>query len=461
MNTAIVTLVIYGVVMFGWQALVRKKETPEFYGLADRRLGGMTMVLSIAATWLWGQAVLVSAQTAFNMGAAGFFWFTVPNIAALALFGVIVRRIQSKPKLKAGMTLSSNMAVHYSSRVGKMFAGALIVVQTAGVFIQLSAGAFILEKLMGLPYNAGVIAMAVIVTAYTVRSGFIASVKTDALQMVLVLAAAVTIAVYVFGVGQVNITEGFSGVSGNHALFGPLAFTVFLTYGLGQAIGLITGPVGDQMYWQRAYATNRIASVAQLFGGAALAFAVPVLVFGATGFAAVAAGISPADTQLVSLDVIQQYVPAPLMTFITVALIAALTSTADSNLCAWSSMWLQDFRVKGTSQAQAVVIARIAMVMFVAVGVIIAMLRIPIAIAFLTYITIRATMFAPTLAAVLGRRAVSERAVFYSMIAGVVIGAPMYLTGFATGNAVFSVVGALSAVGLPAIGVVLGREGKQ
>ena len=58
---------------------------------------------SIAASWIWAPALFVSVQLAYQKGLPGIFWFTFPNIIALAIFAFLAPAIRKK--MPEGYTL--------------------------------------------------------------------------------------------------------------------------------------------------------------------------------------------------------------------------------------------------------------------------------------------------------------------------------------------------------------------
>jgi len=78
-------------------------KTKNGFLVANRKVGWLTGSTSIAASWIWAPALFVSVQMAYEKGLAGIFWFTFPNIIALAIFAIIAPKIREK--LPEGFTL--------------------------------------------------------------------------------------------------------------------------------------------------------------------------------------------------------------------------------------------------------------------------------------------------------------------------------------------------------------------
>ena len=74
----------------------RNCDTTEGFLVANRNVNWMLGGASIAASWIWAPALFVSVQMAYQKGLAGLFWFTAPNILALAVFALLAPRIRQK-----------------------------------------------------------------------------------------------------------------------------------------------------------------------------------------------------------------------------------------------------------------------------------------------------------------------------------------------------------------------------
>lgn len=62
-----------------------------------------------------------------------------------------------------------------------------------------------------------------------------------------------------------------------------------LSFGLSTAIGLISGPFGDQSFWQRAFSVKK-GMIGKAFMVGALLFALVPISMGAMGFIAAGSG---------------------------------------------------------------------------------------------------------------------------------------------------------------------------
>jgi Na+/proline symporter len=77
-------------------------------------LGGF----SIAASWTWALALMVSVQMAYEQGFAGAFWFTAPNILAIFMYGWLGPKIRKYTSvLREGYSLPEWIQFRYGVEI--------------------------------------------------------------------------------------------------------------------------------------------------------------------------------------------------------------------------------------------------------------------------------------------------------------------------------------------------------
>lgn len=273
MNYTIMVLAAYAVIMIAATVLMTNKEkSVERFCVGNRNTGWFISALSIAATWIWAPALFTSTENAYTKGFAGLFWFLVPNVLCLIFFIPFARRIRKE--MPEGITLSGYMHQKYQSESVKNIylfqLGALSALSTG---VQLLAGSKILSMLTGIPFWIMTVIMAVIAYSYSQFSGIKASILTDSIQMVFMLIASVCFAVFGIknGGGLQNMFAGIGGYTGEcSSLFSAKGIEIFLGFGLPTTVGLISGPFGDQCFWQRAFCVKKNRIGRAFFVGAIL-----------------------------------------------------------------------------------------------------------------------------------------------------------------------------------------------
>jgi Na+/proline symporter len=334
----ILLLAVYTTAMVGITLLATKKsETATDFHVGDRKMGIISSALSTSATWVWAPALFTSAEKAYANGIPGLFWFLVPNVLCLLLFMPFAKRIRER--MPDGITLSGFMGREYGAGVKGVYLFQLSALAVLSTGVQLLAGGKILSMVTDIPFFAVTVILAVIAFSYSWFSGIRASVITDALQMILILAACMIFVPWALqGDGVGNLANGLTGVSGQYGdLFSSNGVEVFITFGLPTTIGLIAAPFGDQCLWQRAFAIDR-KGIGKSFVLSAVLFGVVPLSMGILGFIAAGSGFVPSDQGVVNLELVTHLFPAWASIPFIFMLISGLLSTVDSNLCAAASL---------------------------------------------------------------------------------------------------------------------------
>lgn len=332
-------LAIYAVVMITATLIFTKKEkNVERFCVGSRKENWIMSALSIAATWIWAPALFVSTEKAYTNGFVGLFWFLIPNVLCLIFFIPFAKRIRRE--MPEGITLSGYMRDKYKSDgVKRVYLFQLMGLSVLSTGVQLLAGSQVLSAATGMSFQLVTVLLAVIALSYSLFSGIKASMLTDAIQMAFMLAASAAFLIMAIRAGGTSgILEGIHGISGNYTSFwSEDGIDVFLAFGLPTTIGLLSGPFGDQSFWQRAFAvkSNRIGRA--FFVGAILFGLVPFSM-GILGFTGAGIGYQAKDLGVINFELIQEMFPAWAVLPFLFMIVSGLLSTVDSNLCAASSL---------------------------------------------------------------------------------------------------------------------------
>ena len=456
MDYTLIVLLTYAAVMLGVTVLMTKKENNiERFCVGNRNTGWMVSALSIAATWIWAPALFTSTENAYTKGFAGLFWFLVPNVLCLILFIPFAKRIREE--MPVGITLSGYMYGKYHSKAVKNIylfqLGALSALSTG---VQLLAGSKILSMLTGIPFAAMTVIMAVIAFSYSQFSGIKASILTDAVQMVFMLAA--SIGFVAFGVknggGMETLVTGLGGAAGDAgSLFSKRGWEIFLGFGLPTTIGLISGPFGDQCFWQRAFCVRK-DRIGRAFLVGALLFGIVPLSMGVLGFIGSGMGYVAADTGIINFELISTLFPEWAIIPFLFMIVSGLLSTIDSNLCAVSSLTTDIFEKKTLGKT------KFSMILLLAGGIAVANIPgLTVTHLFLMYGTLRAATLLPTVFTLKGIK-LTPQGVVAGIIAALIIGLPIFGYGNIQGIAAYKTAGSLLTVILSGA-VALAISGKR
>jgi len=441
----------------------KRSSSKEGFLVAGRNVGWFTGGASIAASWIWAPALFVSVQMAYQSGLAGIFWFTFPNIIALAIFAFFAPKIREK--FPQGYTLPQYIKEKLKSeRVHKIYLFAFFFYQLMAVAVQLFAGGSLVTLLTGIPILIIMPILAGISLTYTLISGLKASMITDLVQMGMILGIGALIITLSTAVGgPSSITGGFVGIGSKAVVAGFGDFfremfdpAVAFSFGIVTSIGLIAGAISDQQYWQRSFAIKK-NQLRKAFVFGALLFGIVPIALSSLGFMAVSMDIQlPAgvDVSMIGVQTVAELLPSWALFLFVVMLLAGLSSTLDSGLSAASSLWVTDV-AKAKTDRGTIRSARYAMigVALLGLGVALAALYIPgFGLQHLWWIfnTVAACVMVPTVLSLYWNR-LSEKGVFWGVFIAFVVGIPLFVYSNVLGSAMWVVGSSLFVVAVSTI----------
>lgn len=414
--------ILYCVAMLAIGVIGYKKDKKSIlnFNLAEKKLKWLPASFSIAATWIWAPALFVASERAYVDGLIGFAWFLVPNVLSLVLFGYIATKAMRKSKDEH--TVAELIGdIYHSKRLKFLHDFELLVLLFCSTGVQLLAGGLALVLLTGINFIWATIIMALVSLSYSLVRGLKASVNTDFIKMVILLAT-ILVAGYVFLQGGALHFGGIKNMTINP--FSDYGWKIFMLFGINTTIGLLAGPVGDQTFWQRAFAMDR-RDVMRSFGLSALIFAVVPIATGLIGFVAASAGFIPHNVSMVGLEFVKSVAPSGLVILFMLAILSGLMSTIDSNMCAMGTITSKWF-----SRERTIMSARLGMILVTIFGLAVANIpNINIFWLFLFYGVFRSSVFIPTLFTMVAKRLPKESAVFYGMLGAFLIAVPIYAYG--------------------------------
>jgi len=439
----------YFILMIGATYFLTSKleKTKLYYLAAERRVPLVMGAFSIAAAWVWAPALFIAAQKAYQEGIVGLFWFTAPNVACLVVFAFFIEKLRKR--IPEGYTLSGYVLDRFSTRVHNMYLLELCGLSTCCFAVQLLAGGTVIATLTGIPLLQVTVVLSLIALSYTYWKGLKASILSDYLHMAFIVIIGFTLIPWTIikAGGFQAVIAGLGGITGKYtSLFDENGLKVFLSFGLPATIGLMSGPFGDQAFWQRGFALKENV-VRRAFIWAAVIFATVPLTMSTLGFIAAGMGMKVPSAQLVNLEVIVKFLPYWCLIPFIYMLIMGLSSTLDSSLSAISSIGGHDFARRFDHQGNPVDFGRKYMVALAVVAIGIA--NIPgmqILYLFLFYATLRSSTLLPTVTMILRPDRLSERGMFYGIMASLLIGLPIFAYGNFNKIVPFIVIGSLATV---------------
>jgi Na+/proline symporter len=412
----------------------RGEQSKENFLLANRDVGVLRGALSIAASWVWAPALFIASQKAYDQGLAGVFWFTVPNILTLMLFAFLAVRIREL--VPEGFTLPQFIKQRYDNKTHIVYVFMFISLQVCSLAVQLLAGASVINHLTGIPILSATVSLAFVFLSYSLISGLRASVVTDIFQMLLILVTCFVVVPFIlfFADGFFYLREGIGGSSGNFSNI----FDVDVAYSFGilVTIGLLAGPIGDQMHWQRAFALRK-ERIKQSYILSGFFFSFVPILLSLLGFIAAGmsrtGGLEVANRQLSGLFVVQELAPFVLLILFVFMLLAGLASTGDSVLCAVSSLVSIDiyksYVSKNASDGEILKVSRFSMILVTIFAVGIALIPgMSILYLFLFYGTLRACDMLPTIISLFVKE-IDRDSIFWAVLIATIFALPLFVVG--------------------------------
>ena len=349
METRVIIIACYFIVVLviGFIARTSWRSTPDEYFLAGRRLGGLVLLGTMAATNF-------SAFTVFGASGAGYrdgyAFFPVIGFGTgfMALtFWLIGKKVWELGKANNLITPSELVNTVYGSRpLSLLFAAVMIVFTIPYLALQPMAGGYILHQLFSIPQAAGAAIITLAIVIYIFRGGLRAVTWTDVFQGLLMVALMITALLLV-----VRYYGGFSAANeavrqirpelmarpGGEGRFGPALWFSFIM------LWFFCDPMFPQLF-QRFFSARNTEAIksTMLFYPlvCTVVFILPVTL-GVLGHLSVP-GLTGKEADQILLLMLRQTCGDFMGTLIMTAGLAALMSTMDSQLLTLSSIFMRD-----------------------------------------------------------------------------------------------------------------------
>lgn len=387
-----ITFGLYLLVMLGigWY-FYSKTESISDYALGDRKLGYLGTSISAQASDMSGWLLLGLPGAAFLTGLSGSIWMA----GGLALgtylnWRIIAKRLRiDTQKYGDSITIPSYLENRFGdkSKILKLASSLFIILfflpYTASGFV---SGGKLFTTVFGTPYLVSVIICAIVVVSYTFLGGFMAVCYTDIIQGLLMFFTLLILpAIVVAEAGSIsNITSTI-----DPGLFNPFNIK-FITGSANGTIGMAFIGVISSLAWGLGYfgqphiltrfmaikdpeeikISRRIAVIWVLLS-----------LIGSTAIGLVGHYYFPdlagADAETIFILLVNKCVPLLLTGVLLSAILAAIMSTADSQLLVTSSTVSEDL-YKGllkpsASDKEVVNVSRITVLAVAIIGFIIAL----------------------------------------------------------------------------------------
>jgi sodium/proline symporter len=383
----IVTFIIYLLFMMGVGAFFyRRTNNISDYILGGRKVNYWVTSLSAQASDMSGWLLMGLPGFAYLAGLEAVWIALGLAVGTWVNWKYVARRLRIYTELAGdAITLPDYFENRFRDKtkvlriVSSIFILVFFLIYTSSGFV---AGAKLFSSVFGLPYQTGLMVGVLVIIGYTFLGGYMAVSWTDFFQGILMFIAVTLVPIIGF-----RLSGGLGGTIATVRSINPELLNAFTTTA-GAPIGWIA--IVSSLAWGLGYFgqphilarfmgiknaddVKPARLIATIWVVVSLAFAV---VIGLVGLAGLDLGFEGADSERVFIYLIDAVVPPLLAGIFLSAILAAIMSTADSQLLVTSSALTEDLYAvllrNKASQKELVWISRISVIVVAIVAMLIA-----------------------------------------------------------------------------------------
>ncbi|MFV0244039.1 MAG: sodium:solute symporter family protein [Qingshengfaniella sp.] len=376
-TTVVILLVLfYGLTFYMSTYVNEKNENVDGYMVSNGAVGFGVSAASMTATWIWAASFYAAAISGYNYGVSGpvhyGFWGAL-MILFIYPFGLRFRKLAPNAH-----TLGEIMHARHGSGSQLILAGSNLVGSVISLMVNFTAAGALVSVLSPLSFQAGVLIAGIGVLSYTLWSGFRASILTDFAQVVAMMSIAVIIIpwVYFSAGGSEVLSTGFERITEQQADF--FSTTAILEQGAPFFVAVLAYAIGNQTIAQRLFAVRQDL-IKPTFLTATLGYGSIVIGLGMLGLMALLLGVMPhgGDANNIIPQMASGYLPPFMIALFFILVIGSLSSTADSDLSALSSIMMADVYGRNIAKGspdprKMLLLGRLTMIVATVLGLILA-----------------------------------------------------------------------------------------
>lgn len=334
-------VVFYGGTLLMTLFIGRKNENADGYMTAGNKVGFGISAGSMTATWIWASSMYASATSGYTYGISGPIHYGLWGALMILFIYPFGKRIRAvAPKAH---TLAEVMYARHGKSSQLMLAGSNIVGSLISITSNFIAGGALIALLSPFSFTQGILFIGGGILLYSLWSGFRASVLTDAAQVFAMLGAVVIIIPVVFFAagGPDMFVTGAAKLTPQQSNF--FSSDAFLNQGAPYIAAVLAYAIGNQTIAQRLFAV-REDLIKKTFVTATVGYGATIIGIGMLGVMALYAGVAPLDGDTNNLipQMAATYLSPVLLGIFLIMIVGALSSTADSDLSAMSSIMMAD-----------------------------------------------------------------------------------------------------------------------
>lgn len=383
----LIVFILYLVSMIGVGFIFYKKNVnANSYFLGGRKLNPWVTAMSAQASDMSGWLLTGIPGLAYAgiVGAKEAVWTAIGlGIGTLLNWLLVAKRLRVYTEISGdALTIPAYLGNRFKEKRGVLNAIAALVllvfftVYTSSMF---SAGAKLFSSIFGLEYNLALLIGAVVIVTYTFLGGFLAVSWTDLFQGILMFLALIIVPIFVLAkntpeqsaeIGSVMGAVAKLFPTGDEFSFGALGIISALGWGLGYCgmPHILTRFMGCRD--KKTIKTSTV--IAMVWVTITMAAAILIGLFGRVWL-----GDVLADQETVFMKLVQNLFHPIVAGILLAAILAAVMSTADSQLLVASSAFANDIYKKvfkkDASDKTVLLVSRMTMVFISAIAFLLAL----------------------------------------------------------------------------------------
>ncbi|NLA67339.1 MAG: sodium:solute symporter family protein [Gammaproteobacteria bacterium] len=375
-------LAFYGGTFLMSTRIARRNENADGYMTSNGAIGFGISAASMTATWIWAASFYAAATSGYRYGISGPIHYGLWGALMILFIYPFGRRFRELAP--EAHTLAEIMHARHGRSSQLILAGSNIAGSVISLMANFTAAGALVAMLSPLDFVHGVLIAGIGTLSYTLWSGFRASVMTDVAQVAAMLgAAALIIPVVFFSAGGIDaISQGWDRLGAEQATM--FSRTAFLEQGAPYFVAVLAYAIGNQTIAQRLFAV-REDLIRPTFVTATISYGATVIGLGMLGVVALMVGMEPAggDHNNLIPQMASSYLGPVMIGVFFIMVIGSLSSTADSDLAALSSIMMTDIYGKNIARgrvdpATMLWVGRITMVVATTAGLVFASFRVDI-----------------------------------------------------------------------------------
>lgn len=347
----VILVAFYGSMLGLTTWIARRRESVDAYMVSSRRVGYGIAAASMTATWIWAASYYGAATSGYTYGLSGPIHYGLWGALMLLFiypFGRRFRELAPNAHTLAEVMWARHGTASELALVVSNFLGSGV-----SLIVNVTAAGALVSVLSPLTFFQGVVVSGAGILAYTLWSGFRASLITDFVQAsALMLVTVVVIPLIFFAVGGPGeLSANMGNLTAEQA--DPFSMEAILNQGAPFFAAVLSYAIGNQTISQRIFAV-RPDRIKATFVTATFGYGAIVIGLGTLGLVALILGIEPigGDPNNLLPQMASGFLPGVLVAVFALLVIASLSSTGDSDISALSSVVMTDVYGKNLARGQ-------------------------------------------------------------------------------------------------------------